>query len=82
MLEQQRTESKAHAFLRLCNLSGEAFDRLTRYETSIWRQVVQLLFLLDGITGPPIIKPHGAKTTTPSHCETNPISRRHIATEW
>ena len=76
MLEQQRTEAKARAFLRLCNLSGDAFDRLTRYETSIWRQVVQLLFLRDGMTGTPITKPHGAKTTTPSPCETNPISTR------
>lgn len=46
-LAQQRAESKARAFLRLCNLNGEAFDRLGRYETSLWRQAVQTLFLLE-----------------------------------
>jgi hypothetical protein len=46
-LAEQRAESKARAFLRLCNLNGEAFDRLGRYETSLWRQAVQTLFLLE-----------------------------------
>ena len=46
-LAQQRAESKARAFLRLCNLNGDAFDRLGRYETSLWRQAVQTLFLLE-----------------------------------
>ena len=46
-LAQQRAESKARAFLRLCNMNGEAFDRLGRYETSLWRQAVQTLFLLE-----------------------------------
>lgn len=46
-LAQQRAESKARAFLRLCNVNGEAFDRLGRYETSLWRQAVQTLFLLE-----------------------------------
>jgi hypothetical protein len=46
-LAQQRAESIARAFLRLCNLNGEAFDRLGRHETSLWRQAVQTLFLLE-----------------------------------
>ena len=46
-LAQQRAESKARAFLRLCNVNGDAFDRLGRYETSLWRQAVQTLFLLE-----------------------------------
>ena len=46
-LAQQRAESKARAFLRLCNVNGEAFDRLGRYETSLWRQAVQTIFLLE-----------------------------------
>ena len=46
-LAQQRAESKARAFLRLCNVNGGAFDRLGRYETSLWRQAVQTLFLLE-----------------------------------
>jgi hypothetical protein len=46
-LAQQRAESKARAFLRLCNVNGEAFDRLGRYETSLWRQAIQTLFLLE-----------------------------------
>ena len=50
--ERQRTEAKARAFLRLCNINGAALDRLGRYETSIWRQVVKVLFLLEGISRP------------------------------
>ena len=34
-------------FLRLANLDNGAFDRLTRYETALWRQVGQILFTLD-----------------------------------
>ena len=34
-------------FLRLSNLDNGAFDRLSRYETAIWRQVGQVLFTLD-----------------------------------
>jgi hypothetical protein len=34
-------------FLRLANLDNGAFDRLTRYETALWRQVSQVLFTLD-----------------------------------
>ena len=34
-------------FLRLANLDNGAFDRLSRYETALWRQLAQLLFTLD-----------------------------------
>jgi hypothetical protein len=34
-------------FLRLANLDNGAFDRLSRYETALWRQVGQILFTLD-----------------------------------
>jgi hypothetical protein len=35
-----------HCFQRLTNLDNGAFDRLGRYESALWRQVVQLLFVL------------------------------------
>ena len=34
-------------FLRLANLDNGAFDRLSRYETALWRQVGQVLFTLE-----------------------------------
>jgi len=33
-------------FLRLANLDNGAFDRLSRYETALWRQISQVLFML------------------------------------
>jgi hypothetical protein len=49
LLERQRTEAKARAFLRLCNINGGALDRLSRYEVSLWRQAAQVMLLLDCI---------------------------------
>jgi hypothetical protein len=40
-------------FLRLANLDNGAFDRLSRYETALWRQVGQLLFTLDALRQTP-----------------------------
>jgi hypothetical protein len=37
----------ARCFLRLANLPNFALDRLSRYEASLWRQVVQTLFTLN-----------------------------------
>ena len=37
----------ARCFLRLANLDNGAFERLSRYETALWRQVGQILFTLD-----------------------------------
>ncbi len=39
----------ARCFLRLANLPNYALDRLSRYEVSLWRQVGQVLFALDGL---------------------------------
>jgi hypothetical protein len=33
-------------FLRLANLDNGAFKRLNRYETALWRQAVQTIFVL------------------------------------
>jgi hypothetical protein len=37
----------ARCFLRLANLPNFAFDRLSRYEATLWRQADQILFALD-----------------------------------
>jgi hypothetical protein len=37
----------ATIFLRLCNLNSFPIERINRYETALWRQAVQTLFLLD-----------------------------------
>ena len=34
-------------FLRLCNLNSFPLERINRYETALWRQAMQTLFLLD-----------------------------------
>src|ERR1700685_300480 len=39
----------AHCFLRVANLPNEVFDRLSRYEVTLWHQVCQLLFALDAL---------------------------------
>src|SRR5438045_1764083 len=36
----------AHCFLRVSRLGIGAFDLLSRYEVSLWRQAAQLLFML------------------------------------
>lgn len=36
-----------YCFLRLANLDNTAFDRLSRYEARLWRQVVQTIFALE-----------------------------------
>jgi hypothetical protein len=36
----------AHCFQRLANLDAGVFERLGRYETNLWRQMVQIHFLL------------------------------------
>jgi hypothetical protein len=37
----------ATIFLRLCNLNSFPIERINRYETTLWRQVAQTLFILD-----------------------------------
>ena len=39
----------ARCFLRLANLPNFALDRLSRYETTLWRQVRQILIALDSL---------------------------------
>jgi hypothetical protein len=39
----------ARCFLRLANLPNFALDRLSRYETALWRQVGRILFALDAL---------------------------------
>ena len=39
----------ARCFLRLANLPNYALDRLSRYEATLWRQVVQILVALDAL---------------------------------
>ena len=43
-----RNPNPATVFLRLCNLNSFPIERINRYETALWRQAVQTLFLLDG----------------------------------
>jgi hypothetical protein len=39
----------AYCFLRLANLPSYALDRLSRYESILWRQAGQILFALDAL---------------------------------
>lgn len=41
----------AGCFLRLATVDHGAFDRLHRYETALWRQVRQILFMLGALQG-------------------------------
>jgi hypothetical protein len=36
----------AHCFQRLANLNEAVFERLGRYETALWRQMLQTLLML------------------------------------
>jgi hypothetical protein len=39
----------AQLFIRLANLDNAVFDRLSRYELALWRQVRQTIFTLEGL---------------------------------
>jgi len=39
----------ARSFLRLTSIDNQAFERLGRYETNLWRQTAQTLLLLRAI---------------------------------
>jgi hypothetical protein len=39
----------ARSFLRLASIDGAVFDRLGRYEMSLWRQTVQVILLLNSV---------------------------------
>ncbi len=49
----------ARCFLRLANVDDGAFDRANRYETALWRQIGQILLMLDFLrrTGAPFGRP-------------------------
>ncbi len=46
---QETQTALARCFLRVINLTDEAFERLGRYEAALWRQVRQTLFSLEGL---------------------------------
>jgi hypothetical protein len=45
----QTNTNIACSFLRLTSLDNQVFERLGRYETTLWRQTVQILLLLSAI---------------------------------
>ena len=46
---QENRIALAWCFLRVINLTDDAFERLGRYEAALWRQVRQALFSLEGL---------------------------------
>jgi hypothetical protein len=46
MADPSACRDLTHSFQRLNNLDNGAFERVGRYETALWRQVVQLMFVL------------------------------------
>jgi hypothetical protein len=44
---QAITNEFARCFLRLANLPNFALDRLSRYETNLWRQATRILHALE-----------------------------------
>jgi hypothetical protein len=44
---QEPSRQLTHCFLRLANLDNAIFDRLVRYESRLWRQVIQTMFALE-----------------------------------
>src|SRR6516164_6916327 len=43
------TRQLTYSFLRLANLDSSVFERLNRYEATLWRQAVQIIFALQPI---------------------------------
>ena len=41
--------SIAHCFLRLANLGNDILDKISRYESTLWRQTAQTLLILKGM---------------------------------
>lgn len=50
------SQTLACCFLRIGRLGYSSFDLLTRYETALWRQAAQLLFLLQTVRRHPTVK--------------------------
>ena len=51
--QRESVKALAITFLRASNINGDVLDRLTRYETALWRQAIQLMILLDRFTVTP-----------------------------
>src|SRR5262245_42001501 len=47
--ETKTNTNIARSFLRLTNLDNQVFERLSRYEATLWRQTAQILLLLSSI---------------------------------
>jgi hypothetical protein len=47
--KNQANTNIARSFLQLTNLDNQVFERLGRYETTLWRQTAQILLLLSAI---------------------------------
>ena len=47
--ETKTNTNIARSFLRLTNLDNQVFERLSRYEATLWRQTAQILLLLGSI---------------------------------
>jgi hypothetical protein len=45
----RKTRQLTYSFLRLANLDRSVFERLNRYEATLWRQAVQIVFALQPI---------------------------------
>jgi hypothetical protein len=45
------SQGLAYCFLRVSRLQYGTFDLLSRYETALWRQVAQLVFMLQSVRG-------------------------------
>ena len=50
--ERDSSPTLAYCFLRVSRLGCGVFDLLTRYETALWRQAAQLLFMLQTMARP------------------------------
>jgi len=46
VLNAEPWRTLTYCFLRLNKVNNGTFDLLTRYETALWRQAAQLLFML------------------------------------
>jgi hypothetical protein len=48
--QADRSEAVAYCYLQVGRLQFGSFDTLSRYETALWRQCAQLMFLLQSAT--------------------------------
>jgi hypothetical protein len=65
----------ARSFLRLASTNGKGFERLGRYEMSLWRQTLQIMLLLNSIN-------HGRNDDNDRSLRLKNISRRPRSVLW